>query len=66
MLIVNYIYKNDDDNDNIKNNNKNDYKYELLKRFPAHDELGTCRASLVSPEQPVVCMPILDLLVQQF
>ena len=24
----------------------------LQKRFPAHDELGTCRTSLVSPEQP--------------
>ncbi len=25
----------------------------LIERFPAHDELGACRASLDSPEQPV-------------
>jgi len=25
-----------------------------VKRFPAHDELGTCRTSLVSPEQYTV------------
>jgi len=25
----------------------------ITKRFPAHDELGTCRTSLVSPEQPI-------------
>ena len=24
--------------------------------FPAHDELGMCKASLVSPEQPVLCI----------
>ncbi len=24
-----------------------------MKRFPAHDELGTCRISLVCLEQPV-------------
>ncbi len=27
-----------------------------IKTFPAHDELGTCRPSLVSPEQPVLCI----------
>ena len=27
----------------------------ILKRF---DELGTCRTSLVSPEQPILCIPI--------
>ena len=30
----------------------------VIKRFPAHDELGTCRTSLVSPEQPVSCIPV--------
>ena len=25
----------------------------VIERFPAHDELGTRRASLVSPEQPL-------------
>ena len=30
----------------------------FLNRFPAHDELGTCRTSLVSPEQPVLCIPV--------
>ena len=24
----------------------------ITKRFPAHDELGMCRTSLVSPEHP--------------
>ena len=24
------------------------------KRFPAHDELGTCESSLVPPKQPVM------------
>ena len=32
-----------DDDDNNK---------QVMKRFPAHDELGACRTSLVSPEQP--------------
>ena len=32
------------------------YKINNLKRFPAQDELGTCRTSLVSPEQPVLCI----------
>ncbi len=27
-------------------------------RFPAHDELGTCKASRVSPEQSVVSIPM--------
>ena len=31
----------------------------LLECFPACDELGTCRTSLVSPEQPVLCIPTL-------
>jgi len=26
--------------------------------FPAHDELGTCRTSVVSLQQPVLCIPI--------
>ncbi len=30
-------------------NNKNNI---FFRRFPAHDELGTCRTSLVSPEHP--------------
>ncbi len=29
-------------------------KIVITKRFPAHDELGTCRTRLVSPEQPVL------------
>ena len=29
-----------------------------LISFPAHDELGMCRTVLVSPEQPVLCMPV--------
>ncbi len=28
----------------------------VIMAFPAHDELGTCRTSLVSPEQPVLCI----------
>jgi len=35
------------------NNNNNN-----LRRFPAHDELGTCRTTLVTPEQPVLCIPV--------
>ncbi len=30
----------------------------LTKRFPAHDELGRCWTSLVSPEQPVLSISI--------
>jgi len=44
---IDFLYNN-----NNNNNNKS------LKRFPAHDELGTSRTSLVSPEQPVLCIPI--------
>ena len=29
-----------------------------VKRCPAHDEPGTCRTTLVTPEQPVLCIPI--------
>ena len=29
-----------------------------IQRFPAHDELGTCRTSLVSPEQPVLWLQL--------
>ena len=29
-----------------------------VKRFPAHDDLDACRTCLVSPEQPVLCVPI--------
>ena len=36
------------------NNNNNNI---IIIRFPAHDELGTCRASLVSPEQSVLSIP---------
>ena len=28
------------------------------KGFPAHDELDRCRTSLVSPQQPVLCIPL--------
>ena len=37
-----------DSNGNNNNNHKNALK------FPAHDELGTCRTSLVSPKQSVL------------
>ena len=37
-------------------NNSNSKKH--LERFPADDELGTCRTSRVSPEQPVLCVPV--------
>ncbi len=30
----------------------------IIKQFPAHGELGTCRTSLVPPEQPVLCIPV--------
>ena len=33
------------------------YQINLIS-FPAHDELGMCRTVLVSPEQPVLCMPV--------
>ena len=36
----------------IDNNNKNDNNSK--KRFPAHDELGTCETSLVQTKQPLV------------
>jgi len=39
------------------NNNSNNNNNIIIIRFPAHDELGTCRTSLVSPEQPVLCIP---------
>ena len=39
---------------NYKNSNNNGTVY---LPFPAHDELGTCRATLISPEQPVLCIP---------
>ena len=29
-----------------------------IKCFPAHDKLGACRTSFVSPEQPVLCNPV--------
>jgi hypothetical protein len=29
----------------------------ILSLLPAHDELGMCRKSIVSPEQPVLCIP---------
>ena len=29
----------------------------IIKRIPAHDELGMCRTSPVSPEQHVLCIP---------
>ncbi len=33
----------------------------VILRFPAQDELGTCRTSLVSPEQPVLCVPVVHV-----
>ncbi len=47
-------YNNDDDDDDDNNNNNNNNK---LKFFLARDELGTCKTSLVSPEQPALCIP---------
>ncbi len=35
-----------------------DFDNNKLKRFPAHDEVGMCRTSLVSPQQPVLRIPI--------
>ncbi len=32
---------------------------ESCKPNALHDELGTCRTSLVSPEQPVLCIPVI-------
>ncbi len=29
----------------------------IVEHFPAHDELGTCKTILVSPEQPVLSNP---------
>ena len=29
-----------------------------VKRFAGHDDLATCRTSVVSPEQPVLCIVI--------
>lgn len=31
---------------------------QCLKRFLVHNELGTCRACIVRPDQPVLCMPV--------
>jgi len=30
----------------------------LGQLFPVHDELGMCRTSPASPEQPVLCIPV--------
>ena len=30
----------------------------IINCFSAHDELATCRTSLASPEQPVLCIPV--------
>ncbi len=32
------------------------YQFNLMS-IPGYDELGTCRTVLVSPEQPVLCIP---------
>ena len=39
-----------------QHNNSNNKKH--VGRFPADDELGFCRTSRVSPEQPVLCVPV--------
>jgi len=31
---------------------------EIMIIEALHDELGMCRTSLVSPEQPVLCIPV--------
>jgi hypothetical protein len=33
----------------------------IMLRFPGHNELGTCRASLVFPEQPVLSIPVMSI-----
>jgi len=54
----NYNYKKSSNNNNKKSHSNNKYiNVNACQCFPAHDELGKCRASLVSPE-PVLCIPI--------
>ncbi len=33
------------------------YQFNSMS-IPPHDELGMCRTSGVSPEQPVLCIPV--------
>ena len=40
------------------NDKKSMIKNTFFSRFPAHGEPGTCRPSVVSAEQPVLCIPI--------
>ncbi len=59
-----------DNNNNNNNNNDNDndvimmitiitiITMIMILSIAAHDELGTCRASLVCPEQSVLSIPI--------
>lgn len=60
--IYNYK-KNNNTNNNKKSHSNNKYiNVNACQCFPAHDELGKCRASLVSPE-PVLCIPIFPRLM---
>ncbi len=52
---MSHEYSNDNNNDKIM---MMIIIMIIIKRFPAHDEPGTCRTSLVSPEQPVSCIPV--------
>jgi len=51
-----------DDDSGIDNNNNNDNDdidtTNNINAFRLMNELGTCRASLVSPKQPVLCIPV--------
>ena len=49
------INKNNDDNNN-NNGNKDDDNNKNNDDDDNHDELGTCRTSLVSSEQSVLCI----------
>ncbi len=51
IITIMSSYNNDNSNNNNKHTNNN-------KSAKAHDELGTCRPSLVCPGQPVLCIPM--------
>jgi len=53
IIIITVTNKNNHNNHNHNHNNNNDNDDDDNK-FPAHDELGMCRTSLVCPEQFVL------------
>ena len=57
QMLHEHSNNNDNDNDNNNNDDGNNDD-EIMKRFPSRDELDTCRTILVSPEQPVSCVPV--------